>query len=77
MSASEGETEMKRKQSPQVIFTLQAAKWAGNIGLAAGNMWEPGIVRAMMNRYRDLETVGAASTALVIEQFAVQLDLLP
>jgi hypothetical protein len=53
-------------KAPEVHFALMAALWAQQIGLPAGNYWEFGLVRHMLQEYRQSGDVAdvVAATAL-------------
>ena len=69
---------MRIKTSSQIHAALLAAKWAQQIGLPAGNLWEPAIARSVLRDYHIMAADGeddAAVWTLVETAYALQLGL--
>jgi hypothetical protein len=62
------------KDSPDIRAVCLAAAWAQRLGLPPGNLWEPGIVRGMLQQWRDLGG-DASAWALTQALFERQLGM--
>lgn len=65
---------MTRASDPRVYAAILASRWAQEIGLPIGNLWEPGIVGPVLASWREY---GADSEAwrLVEQEYRYRFGL--